>query len=1292
MADRSVTVRLRAEVNQFKAGMREAQREVQGLTKATEKSSVESKTALGRMTESAQKNRAAWTETGIAVTAAGVAMGAALVGSTKAAIEWETAFTGVLKTVEGTPKQLAAIEDGLRAMARELPISQTELAGVAEAAGQLGIQTDSILEFTRTMVDLGQTTNLTADEAATSIAQMMNVMQSAPDDVDNIGAALVALGNNGASTERDIVQMAQRIAGAGSIIGLSEADVLAFANALASVGIEVEAGGTAISRTMTDIAKAVAEGGEGLAGWAEIAGVSADEFAQAFNDTPEEAITLVVEGLGRLDAAGGNVFATLDKLGQSDRRVSDALLRLSGSGDLLRNSLQLGSDAFAENTALAEEAEKRYATTAAQIQIAKNNFVDAGISIGQVFLPAVESAARLSGNLAGSLGEMRGPVRAVAAGTLALATAATLAAGGFLLLAPRIVATKAALATMPIAAGRATTAMRGLGRAAAAFAAATVVLGGIKAIQDAIVETSPPVEKLTADLLNLTAVSGFTGATEDLDDLAESIDRINTKDLSKRLSDSFGGLFGVQAKSLREAKEDIDLLDQSLTSLVEAGRADEAARILEMVAVSAGLSSTDVARLKTEMDGYSAALASSGSSSQVAADGIQIIGSTAEESAEMVDALKAAMEELTASFSDEKAQIEFRGALDDFNESFKDLKGNALDGAKALDTNTEAGRNAKTQLIDMIEKSAKHAETVLQQTGNVDKYNGVLKRERKAIMDAAEARGVDRRKVRELLAELDKMPIEKNTDIKVNAVDNRPQWLRDIMAGTGGVVPLVLKPEYVNAGVAAGGRPGSRAKKAAGGPVYGPGGPTDDLIPAMLSNGEYVIRAGAVATYGLDLFDAINAGRFAAGGLVGYASGGPVTSSTQAVSIGQIVAAWREAMGIITAEELKNARERRDAAKANIVDEQRSLRDARRGVRDTKESNRDSIESANQAVNQAKRDKAAAERAKNNAKNAKERAKAEREIAKAEKAIEDAKADRKRTRRDNAERTEEANYRLSQAEQSLADARAESTQATADAAQAEKDYAAGKGSPTSQLSAALGKDIKDQGAFIANIEKLAQRGYGTLAAQLLAQGDEEAATIAADAVKQSDATLNKISGQITASQGQQAKLDSLPTVFTILGQLAKDKNTGVAQMSWITGIDPMTLQAAAATSKALIESAGGAVFLEEMARNGFASGGFVSGGGSSTSDSIAARLSNGEYVVQASAVKALGVPFLDALNNGSTRVHGGGTTTTIAPQITLAPQFHGITDTREITDTLNGLVDEMGHRVVQSIRLGRATA
>ena len=67
---------------------------------------------------------------------------------------------------------------------------------------------------------------------------------------------------------------------------------------------------------------------------------------------------------------------------------------------------------------------------------------------------------------------------------------------------------------------------------------------------------------------------------------------------------------------------------------------------------------------------------------------------------------------------------------------------------------------------------------------------------------------------------------------------------------------------------------------ATGGYIHGPGTSTSDSIPAMLSNGEYVINADAVSRVGAPLLDAINQGRsirhFASGGLVSGSGGGGI--------------------------------------------------------------------------------------------------------------------------------------------------------------------------------------------------------------------------------------------------------------------------------------------------------------------------------------------------------------------------------------------------------------------------------
>lgn len=320
--------------------------------------------------------------------------------STKAAIDFESAFAGVRKTVDASEKEFAALEKGIRDMSKEIPASATAISEVAEAAGQLGIKTENILGFTRVMIDLGESTNMSADEAATALARLANITGMSQTDFDRLGSTIVDLGNNLATTEAEIVNMAMRLAGAGSQIGLTEAQIMSFAGALSSVGIEAEAGGSAFSKVMVDMQLAVETNSERLKQFADVAGMSADEFRKAFQEDAAGAIIAFIQGLGTAEDRGLSAIKVLDDMGISEVRLRDALLRASGASDVFTQSLKIGTNAWEENTALTKEAEQRYQTTASQLQIAKNHLQDAAITIGEIMVPHLVNFAEKIKNLA----------------------------------------------------------------------------------------------------------------------------------------------------------------------------------------------------------------------------------------------------------------------------------------------------------------------------------------------------------------------------------------------------------------------------------------------------------------------------------------------------------------------------------------------------------------------------------------------------------------------------------------------------------------------------------------------------------------------------------------------------------------------------------------------------------------------------------------------------------------------------------------------------------------------------
>lgn len=325
-----------------------------------------------------------------AAIAAGTAVVGLMAGGAKAAIEYESAFAGVRKTVDATEEEFAQLNQGIRDMSKNMPQSATDIAAVAEAAGQLGIQTDNILGFTKTMVMLGDATNMSSDEAATSLARLANITQMPQSEFDKLGSTIVALGNNLATTESEIVAMGLRLAGAGKQIGLSEAQILSFAGALSSVGIEAEAGGSAFSRVMVDMQLAVETNSEKLNDFAQVAGMTASEFAKAFKEDAAGALIAFITGLGDAESKGTSAIKVLDDMGITEIRLRDALLRASGAGDLFSDSIKLGTEAWQENVALTNEAEQRYATTESQINMLKNTIKDIGIQIGEKLLPTIK--------------------------------------------------------------------------------------------------------------------------------------------------------------------------------------------------------------------------------------------------------------------------------------------------------------------------------------------------------------------------------------------------------------------------------------------------------------------------------------------------------------------------------------------------------------------------------------------------------------------------------------------------------------------------------------------------------------------------------------------------------------------------------------------------------------------------------------------------------------------------------------------------------------------------------------
>ena len=355
------------------------------------------------------------------------------------AIEFESSFADVRKVLGDVPTEdLEELEQSIRDLSLVRPETASEISEITAMAAQLGVRgNDNLMTFTDTMVKLGDSTNLTGEEAAETFAKFINIMGTSQKDIDRVGAAVVNLGNNFATTEKDIAEMSMRLGAAGKLAGMSEAEVMGVAAALSSVGINAEAGGSAFSKLIINMSNASANGAKAneiiastgqslrdlqmlsdsdsrafkelaqslgytsdefsdfldasatLEQFSKVTGMTAEEFNKAYGEDAVGTIQKFINSLAGM--SDSQALQTLDEMGIKEIRLRDTILRSTTGVENFNKALEVSNQGWEENIALDNEANQRYKTTESRIKMTKNKFIDLGISMKKKLQPAIDA-------------------------------------------------------------------------------------------------------------------------------------------------------------------------------------------------------------------------------------------------------------------------------------------------------------------------------------------------------------------------------------------------------------------------------------------------------------------------------------------------------------------------------------------------------------------------------------------------------------------------------------------------------------------------------------------------------------------------------------------------------------------------------------------------------------------------------------------------------------------------------------------------------------------------------------
>jgi len=792
-------------------------------------------------------------------------------------------------------------------MALEMPQSASAIAEVAAQAGQLGVGVDDVAEFTRTMVMLGDTTNIVAVEAATQLARFSNIMGTVTSDIPRLGATIVDLGNNSATTEAEIVDFALRLAAAGKTAGLSESDILAYSAALSSVGVQAERGGSALSKTFYAIDDAVKTGGDQLAVFADIAGVSAADFQKAYGEDSAKAISMFVAGLGNITDAGGSTTAVLEELELTDTRLRAALSAAAAAGGLLNDSIDRGSIAWAANTALVKEAETRYDTTAAKTEIAKNALNDVAITIGDDLLPMLASMAEGVAKVAGVFGSMPDPVRQVTTGIVGVSSVAALAAGSFLMLFPRVMETHKAFKTLSRDNAGLASGLKGVGTGAGVAAVAYLALVAAASGMDAIYTSDQSIAEVTAGLLALGDATAEAESYVDMplwQNMGQAFDN-----LRRQTTGASGAIVGLQdvltfgqgskLTGLDALKKKFDELGQAL-AVIYASDPELATDRFNAILEETGGTSEYLLEI---MPAYADALNNASNESVIAASSTKDLTAATEEETAATEAATAALDEWRTMAQAADAQfINLTNAYDSVIQANTDYAQSTADATESADDSwtdyydgqTVSAADYIAQLQAQVDAQTNWEANMLAITERTrDGMTGNMATAARGMIDELLTLGPDGAAQVALLAEMSDAEFEAVVTLWSNqGAAAVSEFTTAIESARKPKVTPVIDFMPANAALAAWARqqnsnvPLSVMVRRAGGfadggSISGPGTATSDSIPIMASDGEYMESAAAHSFWGTSLMDALNqrdvSGVLASMSAKGFAGGGAVS-------------------------------------------------------------------------------------------------------------------------------------------------------------------------------------------------------------------------------------------------------------------------------------------------------------------------------------------------------------------------------------------------------------------------------
>lgn len=843
MADRSVTYEFRAKFDSFRASLAAGGRSVDDFGKKL--------TGLDAQGAKARQGLAHFGDIGGKIALGATAGLAAIVGVTA---NFEKAMSGVAAaTGEGEAGMNALREAAIQAGA-ETAFSASEAAAGIENLAKAGVATQDILGGgLQGALDLAAAGGIEVAVAAEAAASAMTQFGLAGEDVPHIADLLAAAAGK---AQGEVTDMAAALNQSGLIaaqVGLSIEEATGGLAAFASAGLLGSDAGTSFKTMLGALTPNSAKAKSAM----DELGISAYDAQGNFIGLSEFAGELQAGLSGLTDQQRQ---ATLETIFGSDAVRAASILYEQGA-----DGIQTWIDKTNDSGFAAEQAATRLDNLAGDFEALTGSLETALIGAGSGSQGPLRSLVQNLTDVVNAFNDLPGPAQGAVTALLGV----TALFGGGLWVTSKVVqgiaSTKTALSDLGIQALNTRTALQSLGKVGS-IAALAILLPQIQKGIEGVFGSFDIADQseLGRDLETLLNTGDAVGEIENLNSWISILD----DNIAQATATSFGWL-PFDDTTLQQSEESLKKIDAELANMVESGRGDEAARIMaeiESRAAGLGTSANQLPQIFTE---YGQAVENSAAASDDAAGATGDLAGATKGLGGATGRATKSLKELTAAMLNQRAAaLSAFDAETQYREALKAARAQAAKNEAGIRGNSDAALANRNALSGLASAWNNQSDAVRNNTAK-------FREAKSAFIQTAVAMGVPREQARALAREL--LAIPKSTVAKVNVDSgNSLPVIHGVISALSSVrdktvhITTVFQRHNISA---------DRLNRAGGGLVTGPGGPTDDLIPAMVSNREYVVQAAAVEKYGVEFFDRANAMRLAEGGMAGRTLAVPTAPS-----------------------------------------------------------------------------------------------------------------------------------------------------------------------------------------------------------------------------------------------------------------------------------------------------------------------------------------------------------------------------------------------------------------------------